>query len=199
MNRLELHIKKLSEGLNEDAQPEVATPIVTQEVDTDDEQLLALLDKYFQRVSKKPLAVKSEKLQELINRLINQMIGMPRGEKEARMAIKLAIKSVNEAEDEKPKSEEPEKKVVSEDEDEKEVSEDAQAARGHAKDLIGLKEKRRALEDKISKLVAKKKMESDDKKYASLTGQISSLHDEALKLTDAIKKVSAKKKKAMEK
>lgn len=69
---------------------------VEDEIDTDDDQVLAVLDMYFARISRKPIQVKANKLQQLVHRLINSMINMPRGEKEVRTALKLAIKGVNE-------------------------------------------------------------------------------------------------------
>ena len=76
---------------------ETTDPAVESEIDSDDEHLLAVLDLYFGRLSKKPMAVKADKLQALVNRLINVMINMPQGEKQARAALKVAIKTMNES------------------------------------------------------------------------------------------------------
>lgn len=70
-------------------------PAVEAEIDTDDAQLLAVVNVYFKKINAKPAATKADKLEKLVHRLINSMIEMPRGEKEARIALKLAIKEIN--------------------------------------------------------------------------------------------------------
>lgn len=68
---------------------------VEDEIDTDDAQLLAVVNNYFKKINAKSPNVKADKLEKLVHRLINSMIEMPRGEKEARIALKLAIKEIN--------------------------------------------------------------------------------------------------------
>lgn len=93
--KLREEFEKESE-VQEDPVAPVEEPSVEDEIDTDDAQILAVLDMFFSRISRKPVQVKADKLQQLVHRLINSMINMPRGEKEVRTALKLAVKGVNE-------------------------------------------------------------------------------------------------------
>ena len=57
----------------------------------DDDQLLVMLDNFFELVNKLEDADRTKRLENLISRLVNNMIDMPKGDKEAKDALRMAI------------------------------------------------------------------------------------------------------------
>lgn len=143
-------------------------------IDTDDDQILAVMNGYFKHINELEAEKKGGHLQDLVHRMANSMIDMPGGEKALRGALKGAVKGLSPV-------------AVA-------ANEDASQNRHINQQIAGLKSDRQNIEKKISDAVAAKKKMTDDKQYASAEEKIKGLRDQVAKLSDKISGLSKSKK-----